>query len=381
MKRLLPALPLVMLGCQTEAASRAELEKDGFSEITLTKDDGGYSFEATKNGEKCTGSIAVKKGFGSTNVTKFYQCGTSKPAPACSAETPEVCSKLAFEKEKAGDMAAARELYGKGCDAGHAGSCNDLGVLLLEGRGGSADPAAATAKFNQACDGKDGNACKNLGIAHTDADPPKHDAAAEAFQRACDLKHAGGCIELGRSHLEGRGVPRDQDKAVSFFEVACGLGSHQGCGAQGLYLILGKPPNVEKGLKLVTEACDKDVGEACRNLGVLHRDGHVPPKDPVKAFGLFERACGLKDGGGCNAVGFAAERGLGTKRDLDGAIQHYTKACELGEMLGCMNLGIAHRDGLGVPKDAAKAFSMLDKACSGGEPKACELAKSLAPKN
>ncbi|NUO54257.1 MAG: sel1 repeat family protein [Polyangiaceae bacterium] len=376
MRRALVLLAVFAAGCQSEAGAREELEKDGFSDIVLSKAADGFTFEAKKNGEPCTGSISVKKSVGKTNITKFYGC-TGKGGATCGSEHPEVCFRVGNEKEKAGELGEARQLYEKGCDAGDAKSCNDLGVMLVEGRGGPADLAGAAARFAKACDTKEANACKNLGITRGKQVPADHEAAFKAFQQACDLANALGCYELGRSYLDGRGVPRDQAKGVEFFTKACGMGDEVACGTQGLYLIVTEPKDVEKGKKLLETACEKKSGEACKNFGVLVRDGVLPPKDPVKAFGLFQRACELDDPGGCNAVGYAMGYGVGAKKEPDKAIPFYEKACNLEDGLGCLNLGNAYRDGVGVAKDAAKAATWFDKGCNAGEPRACEAAKKL----
>jgi TPR repeat protein len=75
-------------------------------------------------------------------------------AKACE-RTASRCFGLAISYVKgvgvAKDLAKARELYRRACDAGDADSCNNLGILLQSGLGGPKDLAAAQTLFEQAC--------------------------------------------------------------------------------------------------------------------------------------------------------------------------------------------------------------------------------------
>src|SRR5687768_15873235 len=59
-----------------------------------------------------------------------------------------------------------RRALERGCNAGTAVDCNELGVLHATGRGVEADIAAANLHFRKACDLENAAACANLGLSH-----------------------------------------------------------------------------------------------------------------------------------------------------------------------------------------------------------------------
>ena len=130
---------------------------------------------------------------------------------------------------------------------------------------------------------------------------------------------------------------------------------------------------------MLEAACGKGSAEACKNLGVMMRDGQLGTRDPKRASELFEKAC-PDDSGACNEIALAYERGAGVTKDLTKALSFYAAACDGGASLGCMNYGIALRDGKGLPaKDPKKAREAFLRACQAGEQRACAMEKALPP--
>lgn len=84
---------------------------------------------------------------------------------ACDANAAH-CMNLALSLQEGTnikkDLAGARELFGKACDAGNVGGCNNLGDMMNHGQGGKTDKATAKKLFRQACDAKLDIACTNL---------------------------------------------------------------------------------------------------------------------------------------------------------------------------------------------------------------------------
>jgi uncharacterized protein len=60
------------------------------------------------------------------------------------------------------DDARAVELFRKGCDAGVAMGCLDLGVMVASGRGVTKDPKKARELFDQACQAGVTDGCDKL---------------------------------------------------------------------------------------------------------------------------------------------------------------------------------------------------------------------------
>ena len=125
------------------------------------------------------------------------------------------------------DYAAARETYGKNCEARkHGASCFALGRLLLGGRGGAADEARGEQAFASGCERGHAPACHHLGVL---AFKRKDDAAALAhLEKACDGGDAASCYVLGGYFLRP-GAAKRPAKAREFLEIACDDGHAPAC--------------------------------------------------------------------------------------------------------------------------------------------------------
>lgn len=378
---VLSSLLLVVVACgPSESASREALEKDGFTDVVLTRDGDHFTFTAKKKGDDCKGTVSATKS--SSQMTSFCSSKTEEAKPAtCSAETPGICLNDGLAKEKTGDFAAAATLYEKGCNFGDAASCSNLGVAYERGEGVTKDEAKATAFYEKACTAKNGLGCANLGAAHRRA--KRFEEARVAWSASCDLGNARGCFGVGLFHGQGLGGKKDPAMAMTFFEKACTAKEplQDGCGAVGWMNATGEgvPKDIAKGDKQLDDACKAGSGEACKNLGILLRDGKLGARDLPRAYDAFERGC-PNDEGACNEAALALERGQGITKDLAKALTLYEKSCDGGSAIGCTNYGISVRDGLGgSPKDPKKAAEAFDKACASGDTKACNLRKGLPP--
>jgi uncharacterized protein len=121
----------------------------------------------------------------------------------------------------------------------------------------------------------------------------------------------------------------------------------------------------------LTSRCDRNDGEACRNLALIVTQGKVVAADPVRATALFRKACDLDSKPACNQFGIALAEGVGTAKDVVAAAAVLNKSCEAGNGMACRNLGVMLRDGkLGKP-EPARAAELLAKACDTDVPFAC----------
>ncbi|NJM50109.1 MAG: sel1 repeat family protein [Sphingomonadales bacterium] len=77
--------------------------------------------------------------------------------PASAKESAFNKGAIAYE---AGQFAKARILYTKACEGGEALGCYNLGVMLDNVEGGSADHAQARSLYTKACEGGVEQACK-----------------------------------------------------------------------------------------------------------------------------------------------------------------------------------------------------------------------------
>ncbi len=53
--------------------------------------------------------------------------------------------------------------------------------------------------------------------------------SAVLYQLGCDRNEANSCVRLGKQFEEGRGVGRDEDRAIALYRKACLVGNNAAC--------------------------------------------------------------------------------------------------------------------------------------------------------
>jgi TPR repeat protein len=236
----------------------------------------------------------------------------------------------------------------------------------------------------------------------------QRDAALRVLDAACLLDDAASCNIAGVIYGEGRGVPKDLERAVSLLDRACRLQNGFGCAnltfyqklaaADELKLFqkscdLGTPfgcawlgarmleqDNADKRLAMskLQLGCDGYVGFACARIGSHYWNGMGLPKDEEKAADFFERACLLRNGVGCVELASALQLGKGRQRDEVLALTMLKDGCKLDKADGCFALGTAYLRGVGTPKDVNLAKQHLGTACDANHAEACRWLAELS---
>jgi uncharacterized protein len=185
----------------------------------------------------------------------------------CLTGVPDTCftvgSRYAAGAEPfPSDGSRSAAAYARGCEAGHAPSCNNIGDAQEYGKGVPRD------------------------VEH----------AASLYQRACGLGEALGCANLGRLLENGAGVARDAARARTLYADACRSGEPYGC-------LHGEMTDSHGGLDSWQRACDRGNARACAFVGVVYDDGPDGyHRDEERSLRALERACKLGDRRGCVLV-------------------------------------------------------------------------------
>ena len=148
-------------------------------------------------------------------------------------------------------------------------------------------------------------------------------------------------FRVGESYLNGKGVPKDAEKAVKWFMESA------------------KQGNAHAQLR---------VGEAFLN-------GTGVPKDAEKAVKWFMESAKKGDAEARFKVGEAYLRGDGVKRDKVESVKWYRKSAEQGYKHGQFRMGTAYLRGDGVKPDKAEAKKWLQKAAAQGNTAAQKILK------
>lgn len=128
---------------------------------------------------------------------------------------------------------------------------------------------------------------------------------------------------LGLQYMDGKGVLRDEFKALEFFEKSCDSGLGDGCNNVGVeYKNNG---DYLKAFSYLEKACDKGSSKGCQNLASLYLDGLGMNQDLNKAIFYYKKGCDGNAAFSCHMVGYIYE----SENNFPIAKEYYKKACEL----------------------------------------------------
>lgn len=180
------------------------------------------------------------------------------------------------------DLERARELYQRACE--HA----DQSYESLYGgdscfRLARLDPARAIEWLDRGCATGHADSCNDLGVHHAKTNVAK---ARALYAEACDKSLRIACRNLGLSWRDH--APQDAARSIAPFTRGCQLEDGFACGALG-YAIDATDPAIAG--KHYQTACDQDIGFACHNLALLHREGRGVARSDELADELMRRAC------------------------------------------------------------------------------------------
>ncbi|HVE86409.1 MAG TPA: tetratricopeptide repeat protein [Myxococcales bacterium] len=247
---------------------------------------------------------------------------------------------------------------------------------------GAVVPAGA---LQRGCQAGSADSCVQLGAIYEHGGTElgwDESRAAQLYRQACAADHSAGCFRLASLHEAGHGVARNEAVAADLFQHLCEAGEARACTRLGLLIQegRGRPKDERRAQGLYESTCHAGDPAGCYRLGGLARDGAGGSADYDRAVELFKKACDGGEPQGCTELGLLREYGLGGEQDEHQAAVLYDKACSGGSAMGCANLGTLYQGGLGVPRNEALALALWRKGCSRGVASACKsLERAPAP--
>jgi len=204
------------------------------------------------------------------------------------------------------------------------------------------------------------------------------DVGPDPIERAGRLDHqcAGkdleACRKLAVMYAEGTGVSPDPKRATALFNQACAGGNLPACNHYALTVAETAPV---KAVDAYQKACDGGYKLACRNLGLMLRDGRGVVADLSRAGALLDKACKAGVPLACTSAGDldamrAIKGGAPRYREM---VAHYKQGCEAGDPTACRQIGIAYLEGRGLAKSSSAAAVWLERACMPDDPVGCRL--------
>lgn len=243
-------------------------------------------------------------------------------------------------KEVRKDMQKAIQYYETACNKNNSYACAALGIIYKNGDGVQKDTQRAGVFFVKACfeDQRNGGACHLLGDMYQFGTgvPKDFEKAAHLHELACDLGSGEGCIRTGLFFRNGNGVKKDLQRSQKFFERGCELRNGRACDLAGIAYDNGD--GVRKNKKSATEfykkGCDLDFGNSCAHLAAIYLDEEPPGRISSHITVLYRKSCDLNSGYGCYFMGIRNEE-VGYHKDAE---TFFKKSCELNFELSCKKL-------------------------------------------
>ena len=174
--------------------------------------------------------------------------------------------------------------------------------------------------------------------------------------------------ELGLRYAEGRGVPKDVSKALTWYRKAAEQGHAGAQYSLGLMYYNGKgvPKDATQAAAWVRKSAEQGNSDAQAGLAWMYDKGEGVPKDAAQAVTWYRRAAEQGHASAQNSLGWMYGNGEGVPKDAAQAATWYRKAAEQGYVLAQKNLGVMYDEGKGVPKDAVLAATWYRKAAEQG---------------
>jgi len=183
----------------------------------------------------------------------------------------------------------------------------------------------------------------------------KYSLAVEYLKKGSSLGSDLSMNLLGWCYTEGKGVPRDFEKAAELFSAAVKLGN--GEAAVGLAGCSTKKNDYQKTLELLKQAASQGITDAMVNLGLAFEFGDGVEIDINKAIEYYNQASEK----GNNRAKIQLAR-LQMKHDPQEAVKLYKSGADHGDSDGMLNYALCAQKGIGMEKNEEEAVEYLKKA-------------------
>ena len=241
----------------------------------------GHSCEELTQEMRRTGLLSDEDEVGRDEIARYRRVAAEAYSSSCSAKNPEFCHKAGELWRNEADMKddedparlecllRGREAFSVGCDAGHGHSCFELAVMWKW-------------RFGEGNEEKSRDAYRK---------------AQEHLWRSCAFGVSEDCSTLAMLVGHGSGGPSDCVKSTRIMELACDRGYARGnmCEgvAQSLFLGYCVPRNLEKARSYYESLCGEELafGVPCIALGQMCEKGLGGPVDLQCAREAYRREC------------------------------------------------------------------------------------------
>jgi TPR repeat protein len=201
-----------------------------------------------------------------------------------------------------------------------------------------------------------------LGRAYEKAE--RYSDAFEAYRKSADAGNTFGMNNLGGMYALGRGVPKDDEKAVVWYTKAAEQGNANAQENLGVMYKDGRgvSKDEKKAQEWLTKAAKQKQHELPPPMSNWNWLADLDSKENREAAARVTKAAEQGNADAQAQIGQMYANGIGVPKDYKKAVEWYTKAAEQGNANAQENLGVMYKNGRGVSKDDKKAQEWLAKA-------------------
>lgn len=217
-------------------------------------------------------------------------------------------------------------------------------------------------------------------VLHSDPDAGGYDLALAWLQSFARQNNRQARFLLGYLYENGRGLPRDYEKAAENYQAAAlqSLSLAQNNLGKLYELGLGVPKNNRKAFELYLAAAQQGNPVARLNLASMYLTGSGTPRDFFQAAQWFRVAAESGYAPAQHALAILDSKGVGVPVNRAEAARWELLAAQRGLPLAETGLALFYETGSGVPLDYVSAFRWYSRAVSDGEESAASHLKALS---
>jgi TPR repeat protein len=202
--------------------------------------------------------------------------------------------------------------------------------------------------------------------------PKDEEKAVQWWEKAAEHGNVSAQVSLGGVYSLGAGVPKNYAAAVRWWKKAAEQGDVTAEGNLGTAygLGMGVPTDEVESVRWHTKAAENGNAASQFSLGLFYLQGAGVPKDEAEGVKWLRKSADQGNAAGQFWLGAAYYSGTGVAKDIAEALRWYRKAADQGYAAAQYNQGQAYNLGNGVEKDTAEAARWWQKAAEQGLAKA-----------
>lgn len=192
------------------------------------------------------------------------------------------------------------------------------------------------------------------------------------YRRASEKGSATAQVSIASMYLNGIGVSRNLQQVEAWVRMAAEQGHARAQATLGVMLANGEgvAKNEQQAVTWLRKSAEQGFAKAQSALGAMYLTGRGLSKDDQQAVTWFRKAAEQEDAFGQHSLAYMYLNGRGVPKDVQQAFNWYFKAAVQGDAGAQNDLGVSYSTGRGVPKDEKYAYFWWLIASAQGNPQA-----------